>query len=144
MAANRILDAMTRLAGKVAAVTGAGSGIGRATALRFAAEGAAVVVNAREARSAPATANEAGGLAVPGDVGDSAVLEEVVATAVRQHGRLDVLFNNAGYGLPDTLLTMTDELLQEMLQVNLFGVLHGTRAALPVMIEQGGGSIINT
>jgi NAD(P)-dependent dehydrogenase (short-subunit alcohol dehydrogenase family) len=54
------------------------------------------------------------------------------------------MHNNAGYGVPSRVATMTDDELQQMLSVNLFGVLHGTRAALPVMIEQGAGSIINT
>jgi len=133
-----------RLAGKVAAVTGAGSGIGKATALRFASEGARVVVNDIDGAAAAATAAAAGGLAVPGDVGDADVVEELVATAVRRFGRLDVLHNNAGYGAPDRVADLSDAQLAEMLRVNLFGVLHGTRAALPVMVDQGGGSIVNT
>lgn len=133
-----------RLAGKVAAITGAGSGIGRATALRFASEGARVVVNDIDEATATATAAAAGGLAVPGDVGDRDVLEELVALAVRSYGRLDVLHNNAGYGVPDRVADLSGAQLTEMLRVNLLGVLHGTQAALPVMIDQGGGSIVNT
>ena len=60
------------------------------------------------------------------------------------YGRLDVIHNNAGYGRPDRVADISDDLLDEMLRVNLFGTLHGTTAALRVMIEQGSGSIINT
>ena len=138
-----------RLAGKVAVVTGAGSGIGRATAIRFAAEGADVVVNDIDGASAEATVEAitaAGGSATAraGDVGEAADVDDVVATAVDRYGRLDVLHNNAGYGRPSRVADMTDEELDEMLRVNLHGTLHGTRAALRVMIPQGSGSIINT
>jgi NAD(P)-dependent dehydrogenase (short-subunit alcohol dehydrogenase family) len=135
---------MSRLAGRVAIVTGAGSGIGRATALRFATEGAQVVVNDLDEDSAAETARSTGGIAVAGDVADASVLERAVAAAVEEYDRVDVLHNNVGYGVPDRVATLTDEQLDEMLRVNLFGALHGTRAVLPVMIRQGRGSIINT
>src|SRR3954454_2242667 len=149
MAANRILDAMTRLGGKVAVVTGAGSGIGRATALRFAAEGARVLVNDIDeaaAKETLASIEAAGGEAVlaVGDVTDAATVDAVVDLAVSTFGRLDVLHNNAGYGRADRVAEISDDLLDEMLRVNLFGTLHGTRSALRVMVEQQSGSIINT
>ena len=137
---------MNMLDGKVAIVTGAGSGIGRATAIRFAAEGAKVVVNDIGADRAQATATEIGdaAIALAGDVGDSAFVDSLVATAVREWGRLDILHNNAGYGLPGEVLDTTDAMFEELIRVNLYGVQHGMRSALPVMIEQQSGSIINT
>jgi NAD(P)-dependent dehydrogenase (short-subunit alcohol dehydrogenase family) len=149
MGGDRILDAMTRLGGKVAIVTGAGSGIGRATAVRFAAEGAHVLVNDLNEGAAKETVeliDAAGGSALlaAADVTDAAAVDAVVDLAVSTFGRLDVLHNNAGYGRPDRVAELSDELLLEMLQVNLFGTLHGTRSALRAMIGQGSGSIINT
>jgi NAD(P)-dependent dehydrogenase (short-subunit alcohol dehydrogenase family) len=137
------------LEGRVAVITGAGSGIGRATALRFASEGAHVVVNDIDADTAGVTVDEVtsgGGVASvhAGDVGDSAYIDSLVAAAVERHGRLDVLHNNAGYGRPGAVGELTDEVFDEMLRVNLSATMYGTRAALRVMVEQRSGSIINT
>jgi meso-butanediol dehydrogenase/(S,S)-butanediol dehydrogenase/diacetyl reductase len=137
------------LAGKVAIVTGAGSGIGRATAARFAAEGAHVVVNDIDGDSADRTAQDiaaADGVALAhaGDVSDSGYVDRLVADAVARFGRLDVMHNNAGYGRPGTVTDIDDETIDEMLRVNFSSVFYGTRAALRVMIEQRSGSVVNT
>jgi meso-butanediol dehydrogenase / (S,S)-butanediol dehydrogenase / diacetyl reductase len=138
-----------RLRGRVAVVTGAGSGIGRATAMRLAAEGAVVVVNDIDPSTAEATASDitrAGGMSTAhsGDVTDSAYVDSLVATAARAYGRLDVMHNNAAYGRPGTVAGTGDALLEEMLRVNVMSVQNGIRAALGVMVGQGGGSIVNT
>jgi NAD(P)-dependent dehydrogenase (short-subunit alcohol dehydrogenase family) len=136
-------------AGRVVIVTGAGSGIGRASAIGFASDGAQVVVNDVDAATAEATAElirSDGGQAHVhiADVGDSAAVDELVDATVAQFGKLDVLHNNAGYGLPGRVATTTDEVMTEMLRVNLCGVLYGTRAALRHMVEQHSGVIVNT
>src|SRR6185436_2475456 len=134
--------------GKVVVVTGAGSGIGRASAVGFAADGAQVVVNDLHAGTADATValvREAGGEAHahPADVGDSAAVDDLIDATVARFRKLDVLHNNAGYGLPGTVATTTDEVMAEMLRVNLCGVLYGTRAALRHMVDRGGGVVVN-
>jgi NAD(P)-dependent dehydrogenase (short-subunit alcohol dehydrogenase family) len=132
----------------VAVVTGAGSGIGLACARRLAADGFAVVVNDISPESAEHTASlltaaGAHARALPGDVGDQRVLEACVTVATAEFGRLDAVVSNAGYGRPGTVAGTSDDLLDEMMSVNVKGVLHGIRAALPVMTAQGGGSIVN-
>jgi 3-oxoacyl-[acyl-carrier protein] reductase len=134
---------------RVTIVTGAGSGIGRATALRFAREGARVVVNDLNPDTADATAEAitAGGgeaTALAGDVGHAPDVKALVDCAVDTWGRIDAMHNNAGYGIPDTVAELREDVLTELLRVNLIGVLNGIQACLPHMIRQGRGSIINT
>jgi NAD(P)-dependent dehydrogenase (short-subunit alcohol dehydrogenase family) len=141
---------MARLDGKVAVITGAGSGIGRVAASLFAAEGAKVVVAdvvADQAEAAVAEIVDAGGTAtaVTVDVSDEAQVAAMVATAVSAYGGLHVLFNNAGI-FPDDdggILDTPPETWEKVMEVNLKGVWLGCRAGVPAMLDSGGGSIVN-
>jgi meso-butanediol dehydrogenase/(S,S)-butanediol dehydrogenase/diacetyl reductase len=137
-----------RLRGKVAIVTGAGSGIGRAIALRFAAEGASLLVNDLNADSASRVAKEieaAGGSAraFPADVSDARQVEALIRAATSAFGRLDVLVNNAAAVVPGPVEAISDADWRRTHGTTLDGVFFGMRAALPVMAAQGGGAIIN-
>jgi len=141
---------MARLDGKVAVITGAGSGIGRVAATLFAAEGARVVVADVAADRADAAVAEivgAGGsaLAVTVDVSDEAQVAAMVAAAVSTYGGLHVLFNNAGIFPADDggILDTPPGTWQRVMEVNLKGVWLGCRAAVPAMLDSGGGSIVN-
>ena len=141
---------MGRLEGKVAVVTGGGSGIGRAAATLFASEGAALVVADVAESAATATAEEivtAGGRAEPVavDVSDETQTHRMVETATTAFGRLDVLFNNAGIFPADDggVLDTPPETWRRVMEVNLQGVWLGCRAAIPAMLASGGGSIVN-
>jgi NAD(P)-dependent dehydrogenase (short-subunit alcohol dehydrogenase family) len=140
-----------RLRGKVAVITGSGSGIGRATALCFAAEGASVVAADVDDASNAAVVDEvttAGGsaVAVHADVTSDDDVAAMIAAAETEFGRLDILFNNAGVMLPgDDDAVNTDPAIIEMtLAVNVQGVLAGCRHGIPALRRAGGGSIINT
>lgn len=141
---------MDVLAGKVAIVTGASSGIGHATAKLFAREGARVVVTARRRDRLDelvAGIREDGGeaVAVAGDVRDEAVARLAVETAVRDYGGLDIAFNNAGMvGEMAPTPDISPEQWKETLDTNLTGAFLGARHQLPAMIERGGGSLIFT
>jgi NAD(P)-dependent dehydrogenase (short-subunit alcohol dehydrogenase family) len=139
-----------RLDGKVAIITGAASGFGRATALHFAREGArVVVVDLDEPRGTDVVAEvrAAGSDArlLVGDVSTLDVARQAVALAVDELGRLDVLVNNAGIVQGDDRDTWdtTEEKWDRVLQVNLRSVFVCSKAAIPVMLEAGGGSIVN-
>jgi NAD(P)-dependent dehydrogenase (short-subunit alcohol dehydrogenase family) len=137
-----------RVEGKVCVVTGAGSGIGRASALRLAEEGAKVLcadLNERTAEETAAHALAAGGEAVGRrvDVADPAQVDAMIEAAVARWGRVDVLVNNAGVNIPGVLHEVSDEVIDRTLDVNVKGQIYGCRAAIPHMLTQGGGSIIN-
>ena len=135
---------------KVAMITGAGSGIGKHTALAFFQAGYAVVLAGRREAPLNATAREAGAsktLVVPTDVGDQASVENLFAKTQRKFGRLDVLFNNAGIGAPRgiALEDLTYEQWQAVVDTNLTGVFLCIREAFKLMKDQRpmGGRIIN-
>lgn len=138
-----------RFAGQAVAITGGSRGIGRALALAFAAEGADLIVNyAGNHDAAGEVATEIRALGrrcelVPGSVADSAVGVELVETARREFGRLDVLVNNAGITRDGYLMMLRDAAWQEILDVNLSGTFYCCRAALEMMREQGSGAIVN-
>lgn len=132
--------------GKVVAITGASRGIGAAAARAFAAAGAKVALLARSQREIDALAAEIGAeaLAMRCDVADWSSVEQAVATVVQRFGGLDVLVNNAGTIDPIARLSDADPTAWgQAIDVNLKGVFHGMRAAIPVMRAQGGGTIIN-
>jgi NAD(P)-dependent dehydrogenase (short-subunit alcohol dehydrogenase family) len=140
---------MTQLAGKVALITGAGSGIGQATATLFAHEGAKVVVVDIVPPQGEATVEqirEAGGEAVfvKADVSRPADAQNMIQTAVDTYGRLDILFNNAGVLRRGTIEECTEEDWDFVMAVNLKGVFLGSKYAVPVMKRQGSGVIVST
>jgi NAD(P)-dependent dehydrogenase (short-subunit alcohol dehydrogenase family) len=137
---------MQRFEGRVAVITGGGSGIGLASARRLAAEGAKVIIADVSAESGKAAAKEVDGMFVQTDVTDEAQVEALFQTAVDQYGSLDVAFNNAGISPPDddSILTTGLAAWQRVQQVNLTSVYLCCKFAIPHMQRQGKGSIINT
>jgi NAD(P)-dependent dehydrogenase (short-subunit alcohol dehydrogenase family) len=138
-----------RLAGKIAIITAAGSGIGRACALRFAAEGATVVVNDIRADHGAATVQliaDQGGRAVfaPADVTVAAEVENLVTQTAAQFGRIDILFNNAGGALPTPTHETSIEDYRRIIALNLDSTFYGIHAALPIMLKQQYGVILST
>jgi NAD(P)-dependent dehydrogenase (short-subunit alcohol dehydrogenase family) len=137
-----------RLANKVALITGGGSGIGKASCLLFAREGAKVVVVDVKKETAEATAKEIGAnaRAFAADVSRAKDAQTMVAFAEKSFGRLDIIFNNAGvFHAKDESVTNTPEDIWDMvIDINLKGVFLGCQYAIPAMLRAGGGSIINT
>jgi NAD(P)-dependent dehydrogenase (short-subunit alcohol dehydrogenase family) len=131
-----------RLEGKVAIISGGGTGIGAATARRFAREGAKVVVTGRRPDPLETVATEIGGLAVPGDVAEPGEAARAVTATVERFGGLDVVVANAGVGFGGSAAEVSDDTWQRTLDVNVTGVLRLVRAALPHLIDRGGGSIV--
>jgi short-subunit dehydrogenase len=132
---------------RVIAITGASAGIGRATALRLARDGARLVVCARRADRLDAVAAEitaAGGEALPivADVTRGDEMQRLVDDAVARFGRLDVMMCNAGFGIAGPIDDITPEQMQKLMDVNYTGTYHATRAALPVFRRQQAGHLI--
>lgn len=138
-----------RLSGRIAIITGAGSGIGAASARLFASQGATVVVNDVRAEAAQAVAREIeaqGGRAIahPADVTVPAEVDELVARTRRDLGRLDVFFNNAGGAIPEPTESVSLAEYRRLIALNLDSVFYGTQSALRVMLEQRRGVILMT
>ena len=138
------LGGMGLLEGQRGLVTGGGSGIGRATCLRMAEEGAAVAVLDMEGDRAEAVAKEVDGLAFAVDVTDAEAMVVAAREASAQMGGLTLLFNNAGTSFLAPLHEFPLAEWDRIVRVNLTGVYHGFRACVPLMLESGGGSIVST
>ena len=132
---------------RVIAITGASAGIGKATALRLARDGAAIAICARRADrlDAVAAALVAGGgqaLPITADVTSAGDMEAFVARTVERFGRLDVMLCNAGFGIAGAIDDITPDQMHKLMNVNYTGTYHATRAALPVFRRQGSGHVI--
>jgi 2-hydroxycyclohexanecarboxyl-CoA dehydrogenase len=136
---------MGKLNDKIAIVTGAGQGIGKGIATKLAAEGATVVVTDMNETTAKETAVELGGgaIGIRVDVTDREQVDAMVAQVKETFGRIDVLVNNAGWDKGESFLESERATWDKVIQINLYGVLNTCHAVLPVMVEQGGGRIVN-
>ena len=137
---------MKRLEGRVATITGGGSGLGKATAIRFASEGAHVVIADMDEKSGQAVANEVNGTFIKCNVADKASVDNMFAEVFKKFGKIDIAFNNAGISPPDddSILTTEIEAWDRVQLVNLTSVYLCCKAVLPYMLKAKKGSIINT
>jgi len=131
-----------RLQGKVAIVSGGGTGIGAATARRFAQEGAQVVVSGRREGPIRSVAEEIGGVAVPGDAADPVDVAELIGVTLDSFGRLDIVIANAAVALGGAAGDVSDESWKRTLDVNVTAPFLLARAALPSLEEHGNGAIV--
>jgi uncharacterized protein len=135
------------IAGKVAVVTGASMGIGEAIAKIFAKEGANVVLLSRDAGRAEAARVRIGipdrTIALSCDVRNSEEIDRVIALTLHHLGRIDIWINNAGHGLVDSVALMQMPACRDLFETNFFGAVAAMQAVIPVMRQQGGGTIIN-
>ena len=139
---------MRNLQGAVVAITGASAGIGRETAVAFAREGSRLSVCARRMDRLEALAEVISGLGaeilvMEADVADEGAVRRFVQGTVERFGRLDVLVNNAGYGVRGRVEDTPTEAYERLMRVNYLGTVHGCRAAVPIMRRQGTGVIVN-
>ena len=138
-----------RLEGKVCIITGGGSGIGRATALLFAEEGARLAIADKRAASAQSVAAEcarkrAEAIAIEVDVAHAAAVQHMMSRTLEKFGRLDVLVNNAGYGIVGSVVETDADAWDALMAVNVRGVFLCSKYAIPAMQRNGGGAIVNT
>jgi meso-butanediol dehydrogenase/(S,S)-butanediol dehydrogenase/diacetyl reductase len=129
--------------GKIVVITGGASGMGAASARAFAAKGAQVVIVDRNATGAQSLAEAIGGLALAGDVSQSAFCNEAVVSVLKHYGRLDVLVNAAGIIKRTDAIHTSDEAWRQIFGVNVDGIFFMCRAVLPHMVERRSGVIVN-
>lgn len=139
----------TRLKDKVCIITGGGSGIGHATALLFAREGARLAIadkrmDAAKAVSAECSSRNAAAIAVEMDVAKAADAQRMIEETVKAFGRIDVLINNAGYGIAGSVVETDEKAWDDLMSVNVRGVFLCSKFAIPAMRASGGGVIVNT